>query len=108
MATVTITVSSIYDRVQLTLQGVPAGVTPYSIVDGTEASPEYYITPLAPFGTGLLTGIVLGNDEISIDGYTGTYYTVTVTDIRSLATLYQANFEITGTTYDLDTETPLT
>jgi hypothetical protein len=107
MTTITMTVGSIYDNVKLTLQGVPEDVEAISLIDGTEASPEYYLIPMCPFGNGILTSSVLGNDEISINGYTGTYYTVTVIDTRSQATLYQANFEIVGEQFDLDTAMPL-
>lgn len=107
MTIITITVASVYYNVRLVLQGVPEDVTPYNITNGTEASPEYYIVPMAPFGNGILTSSVLGNDEISVNGYSGTYYTVTVIDIRSQQVIYEANFEITGSTYDLDTAVPL-
>lgn len=107
MTTITITVPSIYNSVKLTLQGVPEGVTPYSVIDGTEASPEYYIIPMAPFGNGILTSNVLGNDEISINGYTGTYYTVEIIDVTSQATLYQNDFEIVGETSNLDVIAPI-
>lgn len=130
MTTVTIIVSSVYDQVKLVLNGIPTGVTPINVVDGSEANSVYYMVPVAPvtiesrlnrfrgFGfhkklpvvpdTSLtLTGEVLGNDEISIDGYSGTYYTVTVTDSRSQNLIFDADFEIVGETYALTIDNAL-
>src|SRR5208337_4688287 len=106
MCLVSITAASPFYQVQLNLGGVPDGVTPYSTVDGSVAPLVYYLAPETT-GTGLLTGQVLGNDFISISGHSGTYYTVTIMDLRSQAIVYNANFEIVGATFDLDTEPPL-
>lgn len=107
MTQVSVTVASVYYQVQFVLAGVPTGVTPLSTIDGSIPSTLSYMFPTIPLGTGLLTGSILGNDRISINGTSGTYYTVTVTDSRSKNVLSQANYEILGDTFNIDTATPI-
>lgn len=131
MASVTITVASSYYVVSLQLLGVPDGTQAYSLVDGSLVPTNIWIaanppTPEQPRFSGpdilddfspppifppcptpltfVLTGNVLGNDQISVPNTT---YQVTVIDTRSRENVYQAIYSIVGTAFDIDTTAPI-
>lgn len=107
MTLISVTIPDDEHQVKLQLRGVTAGYDPIDTLDGSVASSYYNLIPNDPFGTGLLTTNVVGNDRIEVNGMSGTYYRMTIYAINSDVIYREADFEIVGDTFDLDTATPL-
>lgn len=96
---------AVWPTIKFQLQGYAS--TPINLNDGSPAPIEYTITG-TPYNMGTVEGIVLGNDEIWVDGFLTTYYIVTTYFDQLFTVSYQANYNITGSTWDLATAVPIT
>lgn len=98
---------AIYPRVLFTLKGVPAGVVPINVNTAEPALTEGEFRPLNQVPDGIIRGQLLGNDLITIAGMDGTYYTITTICDRTGTISFQADYRITGASWDISTATPL-
>lgn len=96
---------AVWPTIKFTLQGYAS--TPINVANGEPAPAEYTITG-SPTNAGTLTGEVLGNDQIWVNGFTTTYYTIETFFDQAYTLSYEADYDITGSTWDLGTAVPIT